>query len=45
MIAIKMVKTLVLNTCVTNEIKQLNRDGVFILSSTMIQYTLLYYVT
>ena len=44
MIVIKMVKIFVLNSCVTNEIKQLNSDGVFIQFSTMIQYTI-YYIT
>ena len=44
MIVIKMVQTFVLNTCVMNEIKQLNRDSVFIKSSTMIQCTI-YYIT
>ena len=44
MIVIKMVKTFVLNACVLNEIKQLNRDGVFIQSSTII-HNILYHLT
>ena len=44
MIVMKMVQTFVLNTYVMNEIKQLNRDSVFIQSLTMIQCTI-YYIT
>ena len=42
-----MVQTFVLNTCVMNKIKQLNRDSVFTQSSTMIHciILLLYHLT
>ena len=41
---IQMVEIFVLNTCVMNGIKQLNRDSVFSQSSAMIQCTI-YYIT
>ena len=43
MIVIKMVQTFVLNTCVMNEIKQLNHDSVFIQSNDA-KHNMLYHL-